>query len=67
MKKYCPCIHVNQGIFQLYNRSIGAWLAYTTVITVNVEMFALYIFSRNLCFLNIRENMYTLKCTSIIA
>ena len=29
--------------------------------TVNVDNFALYIFSRNSSFLNIRENMYTLK------
>ena len=27
--------------------------------TVNVDIFALYIFSRNSPFLNIRENMYT--------
>ena len=35
--------------------------------TVNVEMFALYIFSRNSRFLNIRENIYAAKNTFIIA
>ena len=35
--------------------------------TVNVEIFALYIFSLNSHFLNIRENIYTVKITIIIA
>ena len=36
-------------------------------ITINVDIFALYIFSRNSRFLNIRENMYTSKIIFIIA
>ena len=39
----------------------------TCMYTVNVDIFALYIFSRNSRFLNIRENMYTSKITFIIA
>ena len=35
--------------------------------TVNVEIFALYIFSLNSSFLNFRENIYTVKITIIIA
>ena len=35
--------------------------------TVKVDIFALYIFSRNSRFLNIRENMYTSKITFILA
>ena len=35
--------------------------------TVNVEILALYIFSLNSRFLNIRENIYTVKITIIIA
>ena len=35
--------------------------------TVNVDIFALYILSRNSGFLDIRENMYTMKITFIIA
>ena len=35
--------------------------------TVNVEIFALYIFSLNSRFLNIREYIYTVKITIIIA
>ena len=34
---------------------------------MNVEILALYIFSRNSRFLDIRENMYTLKITFIVA
>ena len=34
--------------------------------TVNVYIFALYIFSRNSRFLNLRENIYTSKITFII-
>ena len=37
------------------------------VITVNVDIFALYIFSRNSRFLDMRENMYPSKITLIIA
>ena len=39
---------------------------YTIQYTVNVDIFALYIFSRNSRFLNIRENMYTSKITFMI-
>ena len=35
--------------------------------TVNVDIFALYIFSRNSRFLNVRKNMYTSKITFVIA
>ena len=35
--------------------------------TVNVDIFALYIFPCNLCFLNIRGNVYTSKITFTIA
>ena len=35
--------------------------------TVNVDIFALYIFSRISRFLNIRENMYTSEITFVIA
>ena len=35
--------------------------------TVNVEIFALYIFLLNSRFLNIRENIYAVKITIIIA
>ena len=35
--------------------------------TVNVDIFALYIFSLNSRFLNIREIMYTSKTTFILA
>ena len=35
--------------------------------TVNVDIFALFIFLRNLRFLNIRENMYISKITFIFA
>ena len=35
--------------------------------TVNEDIFALYIFSHNSRFLDIRENMYTLKITFVIA
>ena len=38
-----------------------------SLVTVNVDIFVLYIFLRNLCFLNIRENKYTAKTTFIIA
>ena len=34
-------------------------------ITVNIEMFALYIFTRNFRILNIHENIYTMKITLI--
>ena len=37
------------------------------IITVNVDIFALYIFSRNSRFLDMRENMYPSKITFIIA
>ena len=36
-------------------------------ITVNVEIFALYIFLRNSRFSNIRENICTVKITCMIA
>ena len=35
--------------------------------TVNIDIFALYIFLHNSRFLNIHENMYTSKITFIIA
>ena len=35
--------------------------------TVNVDIFALYIFSRNSRLSNIRENMYIVKITCIMA
>ena len=38
-----------------------------TIDTVNIEMFALYIFSLNSRFLNMREKLYTVKITIIIS
>ena len=40
---------------------------HSTMHTVNVEIFALYIFPLNSRFLNIRENIYTVKITIRIA
>ena len=35
--------------------------------TVEVEIFALYVFTRNSRLLNISENMYTMKITILLA
>ena len=44
-----------------------ASLLWSMIYTVNIEVFAVYIFSLNLRFLNIFENIYTVKITIIIA
>ena len=45
----------------------GSEKIYNKIYTVNVDIFAMYMFSLNSRFLNIRKNMYTVKITFVIS
>ena len=65
---------INRPVFSRFYGKLEWWMRQNQPsedgskrLTVNIDIFALYIFLRNSRFLNIRENMYTSKITFILA